>query len=63
MTTAQPVLTIGPYGGRHIYKSASAASRALSGDGSNRLRNTIIRRLDNNGGYIGNVWVQSVKRR
>ena len=56
--TKQQVLTIGPNGGAHRYSSARAASRALSGNGSDSLRNTIIRRVDSAGGYVGNVWVE-----
>jgi hypothetical protein len=30
----------------------------LSGTGSDSLRRTITRRLDNGGGYVGNTWVE-----
>lgn len=53
------VLTIGPNGGVKVYSSLRATSRALSGTGSDSLRSTITRRLDNGGGYVGDVWVQS----
>ena len=54
-----PVLTIGPNGGAHRYSSASAASRAISGHGDRSVRNTIIRRLSEGGGYVNGVWVES----
>jgi len=53
------VLTIGPNRGMKVYGSLRAASRALSGDGSDSLRSTITRRIDNGGGYVGNVWVEA----
>lgn len=56
--TSISVLTIGPNGGAHRYSSARAAARALSGNGTTSIRNTIVRRIDNGGGYIGNVWVE-----
>ncbi len=52
------VLTIGPNGGVHVYGSLRAASRALSGTGTDSRRRTLTRRAGNGGGYIGNVWVQ-----
>lgn len=54
----QHVLTIGPNNGVKVYGSLRAASRALSGNGSDALRRTIARRLDDGGGYVGNVWVE-----
>ncbi len=58
MSTA--ILTIGPNGGAHRYTSATAASRALSGNGTDSLRKTILRRAsDDNGGYVGKVWVET----
>lgn len=57
--TGLSVLTIGPNGGAKIYSSARAASRALSGIGTDSLRNTIVRRIDDGGGYVGNVWVEN----
>lgn len=56
------VKTIGPNGGTHTYSSITAASRALSGTGSNSLRTTISRRCSAGGGYVGNVWVQYTRR-
>ena len=53
------VLTIGPNKGTKVYSSTRAASRALSGTGSDSLRRTIGRRLDNGGGFVGSVWVQT----
>jgi len=53
------VLTIGPNKGVRVYKSIRAASRALSGTGSDEMRTTISRRLSEGGGYIGNVYVTS----
>lgn len=52
------VLTIGPNKGVKIYSSVRATARALSGTGTDGLRSTISRRLDDGGGYIGNVWVE-----
>lgn len=53
------VLTIGPNKGLKVYGSLRAASRALSGNGTDNLRRTITRRIDNGGGYVGNVWVEA----
>lgn len=53
------VLTIGPNGGTKVYSSLRAASRALSGNGTDALRSTITRRVNNGGGFIGGVWVQA----
>ncbi len=53
------VLTIGPNGGAKVYASASSASRALSGTGTESLRNTIVRRMEDGGGFVGGTWVQS----
>lgn len=52
------VLTVGPNNGVKVYSSLRAASRALSGDGSDSLRRTITRRMDVGGGYVGDVWVE-----
>ena len=56
--TGFTVMTIGPNRGAKAYSSARAASRALSGTGSDSLKNTIIRRCDDGGGFIGDTWVQ-----
>lgn len=53
------VLTIGPNGGAKVYSSLRAASRALSGLGTDSLRSTITRRIDDGGGFVGGVWVES----
>lgn len=53
------ILTVGPNGGAKVYSSVRAASRALSGTGTDSLRSTILRRVDVGGGFVGNVWVQS----
>lgn len=53
------VLTIGPNGGAKVYTSARAASRALSGTGSEGMRGAIGRRLVEGGGFVGGVWVQA----
>lgn len=53
------VLTIGPNGGAKVYSSLRAASRALSGLGTDSLRSTITRRVDDGGGFVGGVWVES----
>lgn len=55
----QHVLTIGPNKGVKVYGSIRAASRALSGDGTDSLRRTITRRIDVGGGYVGGVWVEA----
>ena len=56
--TSIKVLTISPRGTPVAYTSLSAASRVLSGDGSDRLRSTITNRVRNGGGYVGETWVQ-----
>ena len=58
MKTSTTVTTIGPNGGVKEYNSLRAASRALSGVGSDHLRMTISRRCNTGGGYVGNVWVE-----
>lgn len=40
------------------FHSLSAASRALTGRGSDSLRRTITRRCDEGGGYVGKVHVR-----
>ncbi len=55
--TNVPVLTVGPNNGVRVYSSIRTAARALSGDGTARLRTTISTRVANGGGYVGNVWV------
>ena len=56
---SENVLVIGPNGSAAVYSSIRATSRALSGNGSDSLRRTITRRLDIDGGFVGNNWVQS----
>ena len=56
---SEKVLAIGPNGAATVYSSIRAASRALSGNGSSSLRRTITRRLDIDGGFVGNNWVQA----
>lgn len=57
--TSEKVLVVGPSGSAAVYNSIRATSRALSGNGSDSLRRTITRRLDIDGGFVGNNWVQS----
>lgn len=52
------VLAITPTRQVRVFKSLRAASRALSGNGTDAVRSTITRRCDLGGGYIGNNWVQ-----
>lgn len=47
-------------GRRKVYSSACSASRELSGIGSNHLRQQISR-VARTGGYIGRVWVETVR--
>jgi len=54
----QQVQTIGPNMGVRTYNSLSSASRVLSGWGDDGKRNTIARRCDEGGGFVGRVWVQ-----
>lgn len=54
----QRILTIGPNKGVKVYSSLRATSRSLSGNGTDSLRRTITRRVDNGGGYVGDVWVE-----
>jgi hypothetical protein len=54
------VLTIGPNGGAQRYKSMRAASRALSGNGTDGLKSTISRLCAGNGGYVNNTFVCAV---
>lgn len=52
------ILTISPNGNAKVYSSVRAASRVLTGFGSESLKDTINRRVNNGGGYVKNVWVQ-----
>jgi hypothetical protein len=52
------ILAVGPNGGTARYGSLRKASRVLSGNGSDSVRSTITRRVDQGGGFIGDVWVQ-----
>ena len=52
------ILTVGPTGVATRYNSLRAASRVLSGNGSDNSRRTIARRIASGGGYVGKVWVQ-----
>jgi len=52
------ILTVGPSRSARRYASLRAASRALSGNGTDGARRTITRRVDQGGGYYGGVWVQ-----
>lgn len=54
----QSVLTVGPTGAATRYSSLRAASRVLSGDGTDAARRTIARRVAAGGGFVGDVWVQ-----
>jgi len=52
-----PVLTVGLNGNARVYSSIRAASRVLSGDGTERNRTAIASRIAIGGGYFGGVWV------
>lgn len=53
------ILAIMPSGRAQVYKSLRAASRQLSGDGSDRRRSYISSKsITPTGGYVGNVYVQ-----
>ena len=55
---SQKILTVGPNSGAKAYRSLRAATRALSGLGTDGIRGKITRRAYDGGGYVGNVWVQ-----
>lgn len=55
--TRLPVLAIGPSRSARVFTSLRAASRALSGDGSDRLRGTITNRINDGGGIVGRTYV------
>lgn len=55
---SQSILTVGPTGAATRYSSLRAVSRVLSGDGSDSARRTIARRVNDGGGFVGEVWVQ-----
>lgn len=57
--TPEKVLVVGPTGSAAVYSSIRAASRVLSGTGSDSLRRTITRRLDIGGGFVGDAYVQA----
>lgn len=54
------ILAIGPSRKAKRYTSARAASRELSGDGSDRRRSFIVETAQR-GGYVGNVWVLNTR--
>lgn len=56
--TPDRILAIGPNGGATVFRSIRAASRSLSGTGSDNLRTTITNRALEGGGYVGEVWVE-----
>ena len=60
-TSSTPVLVTYLSGSQARFSSIRSASRALSGNGSDRLSTSIRRRLRDGGGYVGSnsTWVQS----
>lgn len=56
------IIGVGPSRKVKVYTSARAASRELSGDGSDRRRSQIIK-VSRNGGYIGSVNLSRTRRR
>ena len=52
------VTLTGPSGSTKTFTSIVAASRVLSGNGTDSKRRTLTRRLEEGGGYVGNVWAQ-----
>jgi len=56
---ATSIKAVGPRSTR-TYKSATAASKVLSGTGSTALRQTIARRAVK-GGYVGSTYVSAVR--
>lgn len=53
-----------PSGKTRVYSSYRAASRELSGDGSDRRRSEIVRKaISHDGGWVGSVWVQGTRIR
>ncbi len=57
------ILAIGPSGRAKVYSSYRAASRELSGDGSDRRRSSIIDKVETGGGFVSRVWVQPTSLR
>lgn len=57
MSTTTPVIAISASGRASVYSSIRAASRVLSGNGTDSLKDTIARRVSTGGGYVGNVYV------
>lgn len=62
MSTVTVIRATGPSGKTKVYSSQRAASRELSGDGSDNRRRTIVTKATNGGGYIGSVWLTSTVR-
>ena len=60
--TAQRIRATYKSGESTNFSSIRAASRALSGNGSDRLSTSIRRRVKDSGGYVGNtgVWVEGI---
>ena len=56
--TSQAVLVEYASGKKTTFHSISAASRALTGKGTDSLRRTITRRCNEGGGYIGKTYVR-----
>ena len=61
-STATPVLVTYKSGTTARFSSIRSASRALSGNGSDRLSTSIRRRVRDGGGYVGanSTWVESI---
>ena len=55
--TNTPVIAISATGRATVYNSIRAASRVLTGNGTDSLRSSIARHVSNGGGFVGNVFV------
>lgn len=56
------IIAVGPSGSRRTFSSVRAASRALSGTGSDGLKSSISRKARSGGGYVGNTFVKFAKK-
>lgn len=54
----QQVITVGPNDGTRIYHSLRAASRVLSGNGSDSVRHLIAQKCREGGGFVKDTWVK-----
>lgn len=62
MSKSVSIIAFLPSGKSKVYSSYRAASRELSGDGTDRRRSSIVNKaIKRDGGSVGSVWVQGTR--